>query len=121
MRYGLIKGLWDKWKKIDIQSNVNDLMQYFKELEKYLSTTFTGRISLRENIFCVFLENENPTPNVNITIPNFLTHPVDGIMVMESSEPGNLTWFTAGPDLTFRFTTTSPSIAKLKLAIFYRE
>ena len=121
MRYSLFKGLWDKWKKIDHKSNLEEMMQYFKELERYLSGIFMNRISLRENIFCDIREELNVTPNVNITIGGILSSTVEGVLVLQSSEPGDLIWSQSGSDLIYRFESTAPNIEKLKLVIFYRE
>lgn len=122
MKYFLFKGLWDKWKNVGIKENVNDMLEYFKELERFLSGVFKNRISLRDNLYCEIIEQSNVMPNINIRLNNILKSPtLEGVIVLQTSEPGDLVWSQASPtDFVYRFESTSPSIAFLKLVIFYR-
>lgn len=117
MKWRLWKGKWDSWlKSEDVQ-----LSQWFRGLDDYLSRAFRRRISLRDNLFCRILE-ENSVPigaqQERKGVLEFVG--VEGVLVLQSSEPVTLTWSASGQDLSFFLSGSAPSTS-LKLAIFYRE
>jgi len=116
MRWPLFKGFWDRWlKDEDVQ-----LRQWLRELDSYLSRVFRNRIALRENVFCKIYEQENVPINIDFEVQGLLEFPLEGAVVLESSEPGSLTWSQSDRNFTFRFTTASPSLAKIKICLFFR-
>lgn len=118
MRWKLWKGKWDEWFK----DEDNQLTQWFRGVDDYLSNIFRRRISLRDNLFCSFIEQENVTPNINITLENVLTNlNVEGAVILQSTEPVQLTWSASALDFTYKLTSASSSVAKVKIAIFYQE
>lgn len=116
MRWPLFKGFWDRWLK----DEDTQLRQWFRELDSYLSRAFRNRISLRDNMFCKIYEQENVPVNIDVEVQQLLDFPLEGAVVLESSEPGSLTWSQREKSLTFRFTTTASSLGKIKLCLFFR-
>ena len=118
MKWKLWKGIWDKW----LEGEDVQLRQWFRELDTFLSRAFQNRISLRDNVFCSFVEQKNVLVNQDILRADVLTSPaVEGVVLLESSEPGMLTWSVNGFDLTYKITTSATGpITFVKLAIFYR-
>ena len=67
-KYNLIKGLWKTWENLDIKQNVEDMMKYFQDLEKYLEAVLKRGLTLRENAD-VKIETQLSIPaNTPITI-----------------------------------------------------
>lgn len=117
MKWNLWRGMWNRWFSQDPQ-----LQKWFQDLDAFLSRAFQRRISLRDNIFCSFLEQSNVTANTDITVQNALTNlVVEGAVVLQSSEPVQLTWSASGFDFTYKLTSSAGTVESVKIAIFYRE
>jgi len=124
-KYNLIKGLWKTWENLDIKQNVEDMMKYFQDLEKYLEAVLKRGLTLRENAD-VKIETQLSIPaNTPITIrfASPQTKTVEGVLVLQSSSEGSLTWDIAanGQDLVYIFHTSAVStVEKIKLVIIYQ-
>lgn len=114
MRWGLFKGFWDRWlKEEDAQ-----LRQWFRELDSFLSRIFRNRISLRDNIFCSFVESEEIETNVEVVFQSVLNFPLEGVTILKASEEGSLTWRERERDLIITFHSSEPKV-NLKLCLFF--
>lgn len=123
-KYNLIKGLWKTWENLDVKQNVADMMKYFQDLEKYLEGVLKRGLTLRENADVKIETQLNVPANTPITV-RFArqTKVIEGVLVLQSSSEGSLTWENAsnGQDLVYTFHTSAVStVDKIKLVIIYQ-
>ena len=122
-KYNLINGAWRTWEILTDEQNVRDMLRWFQDLETYLQGTLRRGLTLAENVDSAIETLNNIPSNVQGTIRAVASRPIEGVMVLQSTEHGSLVWSLAtnGEDLNFVFETTSPTtITKLKLVIFYK-